>query len=236
MPEPLFPTSVSVVVQLLMPDTGPTPEIIGAELDAIARATPARAREFAWGRWCARQALAPFGQANIAIPAGAHREPIWPDGIVGSITHCTDMAAAAVSSATHFQGLGIDVEPLRTLHTDDQAVVLTDSERATITMNTYATEPATAEPVTALTPDSSTSKALALFSAKESVFKAAYPICGIYFDFLDAEILPEWEAGSFTVRAMPGTPAGAARLLPYISGRIQVLTHHVMTSAILHHG
>jgi 4'-phosphopantetheinyl transferase EntD len=48
-----------------------------------------RWREFAAGRSCARKALAASGHAPVAVLQGAGREPVWPQGIVGSITHCS---------------------------------------------------------------------------------------------------------------------------------------------------
>jgi 4'-phosphopantetheinyl transferase EntD len=60
-------------------------------------AVDSRLREFATGRSCARQALAGLGLAPAPILRGAKREPLWPAGIVGSITHCRGYRAAAVA-------------------------------------------------------------------------------------------------------------------------------------------
>ena len=58
-------------------------ELFPEELRAIARATPARQREFALGRCCAREALALLGGPRVAIPVGRFRDPVWPFGYVG---------------------------------------------------------------------------------------------------------------------------------------------------------
>ena len=42
---------------------------------------------------------------------GAKREPLWPAGVVGSITHCDGYRAAAVARATDLATVGIDAEP-----------------------------------------------------------------------------------------------------------------------------
>lgn len=78
------------------------------EIALIARAQPRRAAQFATARHCARCALA---KLPGPILKGASREPLWPNGIVGSITHCAGYHAAAVAQATDFCSLGIDAEP-----------------------------------------------------------------------------------------------------------------------------
>src|SRR5690242_4153856 len=68
-----------------------------AEAAQIQGAVEARRREFATGRHCARQALAALGVPATPLLSGGHREPLWPAGVVGSITHCTGYRAAAVA-------------------------------------------------------------------------------------------------------------------------------------------
>src|SRR5205814_1840165 len=55
-----------------------------AVLEAVAR----RRDEFLTGRTFARRALAELGCPATAIPVGEGRMPIWPDGYLGSISHC----------------------------------------------------------------------------------------------------------------------------------------------------
>ena len=69
------------------------------ERAAVAGAVASRQREFAGGRTCARRALLRLGHAAQPIPVGACRAPVWPHGVVGSITHCSSFAAAAVARA-----------------------------------------------------------------------------------------------------------------------------------------
>jgi 4'-phosphopantetheinyl transferase EntD len=66
------------------PGTGLFPE----EITLVARATEKRRREFTAGRECARAALAGLGLAAVPILRGYRGAPQWPDGVVGSITHC----------------------------------------------------------------------------------------------------------------------------------------------------
>ena len=81
-----------------------------AEERLIRRAVAARRAEFRAGRAAARDALARLGCAPQAIPAYAERDPIWPRGFVGSITHCGPMAVAIAARAQSQHSVGIDLE------------------------------------------------------------------------------------------------------------------------------
>ena len=63
------------------------PDLPADEAISMVRAVPRRRVEFATGRLCARRAMAALGHARVSIPRAQDRVPIWPDGIVGSITH-----------------------------------------------------------------------------------------------------------------------------------------------------
>jgi 4'-phosphopantetheinyl transferase EntD len=91
-------------------DTEP-PGLYPGEEALVADASEGRRREFAEGRDCARAALRALGAPLGAILAGSDGAPLWPDGIVGSITHKGGYRAAAVARASDLAGLGIDAEP-----------------------------------------------------------------------------------------------------------------------------
>src|SRR5712692_10349689 len=67
---------------------------------------------FSMGRAAARDALAEFGIYSVAIERGPSGEPLWPDGIVGAISHAGDVAIAIVGRQNKYAGLGIDIEQL----------------------------------------------------------------------------------------------------------------------------
>ena len=161
--------------------TGPEPALFPDEEPAVARAVAKRRREVAFGRACARQALG----WSVAIPAGAGGAPIWPDGILGSITHTDDDAAAMVAERGAVVALGIDLESLaHAARTEDLlTTVTTVAERA-------STDPAL--PLAALA-----------FSAKEAVYKCLYPTAGQFLDFHDVELAID-PAGTFRVRRAHG--------------------------------
>jgi 4'-phosphopantetheinyl transferase EntD len=76
----------------------------------VANAASKRQRDFTLGRFCAHQALAQMGRDEAAIPVGGNGAPVWPAGILGSITHTRGYAAALVAPQAQFQAIGIDAE------------------------------------------------------------------------------------------------------------------------------
>jgi 4'-phosphopantetheinyl transferase EntD len=143
------------------------------EEEAVLKAIPARRAEFRTSRACARQALAGLGLPPGPITRGLRGEPQWPQGVVGSITHCSGYRAAAVAWARDVIGVGIDAEPNQPLH----AGVLDQIARA---------EEIAA---TALLPHHlNIAWDRLLFSAKEAVFKTWYPRTGRWLDFHEVRI------------------------------------------------
>ena len=157
---PLLPAGARFATRAI---EGDAPPLFPEEEAAVAKAFDRRRRPFAFGRACAREAL---GTA-VAIAVGPNRQPIWPPGIAGSITHTDEHAAAAVIE-TH-RSLGIDLESLaHAAQTPDLlAMVATSAERAAFAH----------EHLAAL-----------VFSAKESVYKCVYPVIGRFLDFHDVEL------------------------------------------------
>jgi len=164
------------------------------EMALLERAAEARRAEFATTRHCARQALRRIGVADAPIVRGPKREPMWPAGVVGSITHCTGYRAAAVARASEMLTIGIDAEPHAALPKGVDRRVLDDEERAWI-----AQAPA------------DTHWGRLIFSAKESVYKAWFPLAQSWLGFDEATIAIDPDAGTFHARLLidppPGVPA-----------------------------
>ncbi|MGW0791220.1 4'-phosphopantetheinyl transferase family protein [Streptomyces sp. NPDC002911] len=160
------------------------------EAEVVAGAVESRQREFATVRRCARTALARLGVAPGPIlparegPAWASRAPKWPDGVVGSMTHCDGYRAAAVARRSAIASVGVDAEPNAPLPDGVEDLVVLPEERG-ILERLVAAEPAIAWD-------------RLLFSAKESVFKAWYPLTGRWLDFSDCVIEPDPDRGTFT--------------------------------------
>ncbi len=142
------------------------------EAAAVAGAVPSRQQEFATTRACARSALARLGFADTVLPRGPGGAPRWPAGVTGSLTHCAGYRAAAAAPLGVITSLGIDAEPDEPLPPGVVGIVASVSER---------------EHLDALPGDGPCWDRL-LFSAKESVYKAWYPVMGCWLGFEDVEV------------------------------------------------
>lgn len=141
-------------------------------------ASAKRRAEFLAGRRCAQRALLLLNGKECVPGMRQDRAPQWPSGCVGSITHSDSWAAALVAHQTDYLGLGLDIE--RCLSNDEgkklATSLLTAAERARLSQ---------------LAPEQLGLMVTLIFSVKESLFKALYPLVGIRFYFADAE-LTEW--------------------------------------------
>lgn len=130
-----------------------------------------RQAEFIAGRLCARSILDGYGQGRHVVAVGSHREPRWPEGFLGSITHSGSYAAAIACPARDIVGIGIDIE----------SVIKAEARQAMMDMVVNAGEIAY---LRGLAGEVGFDSLLTLvFSAKESFFKAAFPQVRAYFDF-----------------------------------------------------
>lgn len=129
-------------------------ELFGQEEATLAHASPERLAEFRTARSCAREALRMLGEATTSIPVGVDRAPVWPAGIVGSITHCVGYRAAVVAKREHVLAVGVDAEPDAPLPPGVAEATLTAGETA-----------ATRDLPAGINWDR------LLFSAKEAIFK-----------------------------------------------------------------
>ncbi len=143
------------------------------EAAAISRAIPARRDEFAAGRHAARTAMVALGRAAVSIPMAPDRAPEWPAGLTGSITHADGLALAAIAPLTHVRAIGLDLEKDAPLDGDLWQAILLDQERAWLET---LPEPRRAQ------------YAMRIFSAKEAVYKAQYPVTGAFLEFTDITI------------------------------------------------
>jgi enterobactin synthetase component D len=188
---------------------------------SLARAVRKRQAEFLAGRFCARQALAVCAPEHEAatISVGAHREPEWPHGIVGAITHTHGFASVAVARAEAARGLGLDAERVMP---EEQAERLIEQIAA----------PGEVEAVARATGWSPAKTLTAIFSAKETVFKCLYPEVRRYFDFRDAWV-DAFDDGRIHAHLLttltPALPAGHTLAGRYELGDGSVCTAMVVT-------
>jgi len=181
--EALFPPGVAAA-ELRLP--GDAALLDPVEARVVAGAVPKRVGEFAAGRLCARSALARFGIEGFALRAGADRQPLWPEGFVGSITHTVGFCAAVVGPATRFAALGLDTEKADSLSPELWRRICLASEIDWIESLPQAAQ---------------VSAATLVFSAKEALYKCQYPYTGERLSFHDVEVKPrDWSGhGDFTI-------------------------------------
>ena len=176
---------------------GPAPGLLPGEEDILGpRALEQRRRYFALGRAAARDALAELGLPEVVIGRGPAGEPLWPDGIVGAISHAGDTAVAVVGRNTDYAGLGVDVEELaRGPSARAARLVCRPSEMEWADV------------------EAGTRRLTMLFSAKEAVFKAVFPMSRVWLGFADAELAWVAERCGFDARLLkgagPSLPAGS---------------------------
>jgi 4'-phosphopantetheinyl transferase EntD len=191
---------VTVVIEEILPAAvacaeaftdSPDVTLFPQEAAIVARAVEKRRREFTTGRECARLALGKLGIPPGPIPAGERGAPRWPPGIVGSITHCDGYRAAAVARASDVAAIGLDAEPDNPLPRGVLDVVSHPAERARLAA------------LTSVEPGVHWDRLL--FSAKETVYKAWFPLTGRWLGFADADVTIEPD-GTFTARLLTPAP------------------------------
>lgn len=153
-----------------------------------------RKAEYLAGRWCGREALQMIGHHGIP-GINSDRSPAWPDGTLGSITHSHGVAEVMVADAEKWLTVGLDTEswvsPERAARLERE--LLTEEELKTLA---------------GMSPLQRANRLTLIFSAKESLFKALYPLTGKRFYFHDAvrrepnsltllrTLSPEWPRGT----------------------------------------
>ncbi|MEU9332601.1 4'-phosphopantetheinyl transferase superfamily protein [Streptomyces sp. NPDC048290] len=226
--EQLLPASVVAVETFAHDDTAEA-ALYPEEAALVAGAVPKRRREFATVRVCARAAMEGLGVPPRPVLPGERGAPGWPDGLLGSMTHCEGYAAAALAREGDLVSLGIDAEPHGPLPEGVLEAVALPAERDRLTR------------LAALRPGLHWDRLL--FSAKESVYKAWFPLTRAWLDFSEADIDlvpdpgtdPGPGASSGTLRAellVPG-PLVAGRRLTHFEGRWTVQRGLATTAVVV---
>ena len=167
-------------------------ELFPAERAALGRAVEKRRREYTTARACARRALAQLGVVPGPIATGERGQPLWPEGVVGSITHCAGYRACAVARAAHLAGVGIDAEPHAPLPGGVLGHLVRPEERLPLA------ELAHAEPAVHWD--------RLLFCAKEAVYKVWYPLAACWLGFEDAALTFDPATRTFQARLLKPWP------------------------------
>lgn len=147
--------------------------LVAEEAALVARASPKRIGEFAAGRACARRAFAELGVAGFALRSGPDREPLWPAGLTGSITHTRDFCGVAVARKEVAASLGLDAERRDAVRRRLWERIATAAE-----LEWLASLPAA----------DAVGMATLLFSAREAFYKCQFGLTREWLDFSDVSV------------------------------------------------
>ncbi|MBV8789451.1 MAG: 4'-phosphopantetheinyl transferase [Mycobacterium sp.] len=200
------------------PGLTPLPE----EEPLIAKSVAKRRNEFITVRHCARIALGRLGLPPAPILKGDKGEPCWPEGVVGSLTHCTGYRGAVVGRTGEVRSVGIDAEPHDVLPNGVLDAISLPEERGEIPQKLSA----------GLHWDR------ILFCAKEATYKAWFPLTKRWLGFEDAHITLEADGpgsvtGSFVSRILIDPEALSGPPLTTLAGRWSVERGLVLTAIVL---
>ena len=137
-----------------------------------------RKEHYRSGRICAGEVLSKLGTLGQPVLRDPQtREPLWPEGISGAITHSGKWAAAAAGKTSDVSGIGIDLEDLE--------------RQIDSRISRHVCIPEEQKWLQECGEDFLEQNLKIIFSAKESIFKAFFPYTRTYLHFHDARILME---------------------------------------------
>ena len=186
-----------------------TDSLTSGEFTLISSAVTKRRHEFSTGRWLARRAMHEIGFVDCELLSGASRQPAWPKGIVGSITHTDGHAVSAVALSSTCRGLGIDMERIGRVNDEILPKLLTENEIS----NLGSLDPTL------------------IFSAKEACYKVLYPMIGEYVGFRAVEVLVDENEFTFTARYVGKSTRNA--IIDFAKGRFQRFGQYWITCMVL---
>jgi 4'-phosphopantetheinyl transferase EntD len=157
-------------------------DLLPEERQLIESWAPSRQREFVTGRMCARRALDLLGVGSSGLLPDADGIPQWPEGTVGSISHCRGVAMAVGAKLVDCRLLGLDLEKTNRLSAGAIKQVL--------------------HPIEEIFVDGDQLKASILFSLKEAFYKAQFPKWRAVGNFSDLAMEVDLAKGSARIREM----------------------------------
>jgi 4'-phosphopantetheinyl transferase EntD len=138
------------------------------ELPAFASSVKKVQRASGAARITARKLLRGLGHPPCALPKLPSGATDWPAGVVGSLAHDSHIAVAALGLSSNVSALGIDIEPAELLPPELLYIVATPQERLRIDDDPY--------------------RGRLLFAVKEAVYKAVYPLDGVFLEHHDVQV------------------------------------------------
>ncbi|MBY6140894.1 4'-phosphopantetheinyl transferase superfamily protein [Leisingera daeponensis] len=171
-----------------------------------------RRNEFAAGRDAVHQAMRQLGVSPAPVQVGSDRAPVWPAGLVGSITHTKSCAMAVLAREGEVQALGVDVEEDTPLKAELLPAICSEREQAWLRRQ-----------------DNPGQMAKVIFSAKEAAYKAQYTLSRAFYGFDGMELELDLAASAYQAFFTADRPPflrGEA-----VGGRFAVGAGLIMTTA-----
>lgn len=148
-------------------------ELMPNEKLLITNFSEKRIKDFSTGRFCARKAMEHIGYETCEILMSTDKQPIWPDGLVGSISHTSALTGAIVGLSSQIKAIGLDIENIGKINKDMWRLLYTENEQVFLN---------------SVPPEVLTFYTTLFFSCKESFYKMQHPITKTYLDFIEVEI------------------------------------------------
>ena len=193
--------------------------VSAAEEALVERAVDKRKREFRAGRHAAHALFNQLGIHHPDLLKATQREPAWPNGWVGSISHTQGICVVALASTQHALSVGQDVEQATALNPDLRELICRPEELAQVSR--LRAEHGAAPAYEKL-----------IFSAKESVHKTYFPLNHHTLDFLDARIDLDWGKQTFVASILNPEPQPKVRILQ-LEGKFRFHQDWIFTAIVL---
>ncbi len=197
------------VVLLLAPIGDFSSLLSDDEARIVAAAIAGRRREYSTGRALAHRAFERLGIAATTLPTGPVGQPLWPQGVVGSISHTSEQAICAAASQANYQAIGVDLEHAGRVTPDLVELLITRVEQ-----QRYEHLDLTL-----------------IFSAKEACYKLLHALVGEFVDFLSVEIALDVGEQRFCARYLGEKRRNA--VITKARGYYRSLGNHWLTCIVL---
>lgn len=163
------------------------------------RACQRKRDEFTLGRASAHFAMREIGLENPGpVLRGTRGEPLWRNGIAGSITHRYPWSVAVVAKCSGAVAIGVDLESVEAVgQTDISRLVCRDAELTWVRQGDFQ------------------ERLTMIFSAKEALYKALYPLYLRYIDFMEVELTPFPQQHEFQGEFAATLDASPSQAQPY---------------------
>jgi 4'-phosphopantetheinyl transferase EntD len=151
------------------------------EIQAVSHCSEKRVSEFTAGRLCARRALGGLGIEGFSLLPAKDRQPVWPTGVAGSITHTEGYSAAVVIRQGSVRSVGLDAERIAAVHEELWPRICAPAELRNLRAFHGAQRG---------------ERAAVTFAAKEAFYKSQFALTGEWIGFEDVVVELEGESGA----------------------------------------